>query len=153
MKKFTKIHQLYIVSGIILVISCIILSSFPSLEHTVCDWNQHPPINNKSTIPFRFEWFLQLGIVEIALLFTTKKFPRVMAIMVSILKTIFPWNYIAIYNFVQNSIIYVTGGSYRKYCVINSLPYWTTLLAGILVIQHIFMYRKLSVKIEVSEIN
>jgi len=133
--KISKVHILFILSGIILTVACILLSHTDCIKYTYFNaW----ALEKATTEYIRFfpNSFLRYGIIEIALLPCRKRILRGIAILVSLLNVIGPWLFIVTNNALSASIYDIKF----YYTIDNPIPYLITVLATLLLIQAIVMF-------------
>ena len=135
MKKYTKTHQILIVTGWFFIVISIVLSFFHSIkcitynglgfEHTYT-----------TTMGFFSSLFLVLGAGEGFLLFTRKKNLRILSVLLTSTKLVSPWIVFSIYKVIEKLMESEFSTHYE---ISNCLPCVITCLTVVLLILQIVL--------------
>ena len=131
--KITKPHLVFIVSGILLAVSCMILSCMDCFHYT--SFNGWTMEGKSSYIGFLSGIFILGGLAEIVLLFFRNRLLRVLAVLVGAGKTVIPWFLITMMNAIGTSMM----DAKFEYTMCSNIPYIITALSALLIVQSIVM--------------
>lgn len=130
---FSRKHLSFILSGTIFAVVAMILSLFDCIHYSSFNgWTGDFTSNITNFMPGTFFW---LGIVEILLLFSRNRFLRVVAVLVSLWKTVMPLWIVCTMDKIGQQIL----DGYTRYEIFNTIPYWVAAFAAFLLLQHIVM--------------